>query len=258
MLGDATVLMKIPLAPNVRLADDPGARSVILRRGIPTTLNTPALDPVLMLDGRQPTLQAQAMGAIRDHAQPVAFPTGAEVDRIAQFQLTEGFFSSPALREFARGGAAPSLPQGTTDSERRGRRFFENVVDFDDHKNGLCATCHSGPMLNETNEFLLAVFGIPVGTRFQSVLVSELNAANNPVREFIFTNPDGSETHLFSPDPGRALVSGVGQESGLLDHVNAFKISPLWGSRGRRPTSTTTPRGRSRMSPPTMHCSSKS
>src|SRR5262245_53245013 len=54
MLADATILMKIPLPPNVRLQDDPTARTVTLRRGIPTTLNTPALDPVLMLDGRQP------------------------------------------------------------------------------------------------------------------------------------------------------------------------------------------------------------
>jgi cytochrome c peroxidase len=69
MLRDATILVEIPLPPNVSLADDPGARTVVLRRGIPTTLNTPALDPVLMSDGRQPSLQAQAMGAIHDHAQ---------------------------------------------------------------------------------------------------------------------------------------------------------------------------------------------
>ncbi|HSW25530.1 MAG TPA: hypothetical protein VLJ62_22410, partial [Burkholderiaceae bacterium] len=51
MLNDATVLVHIKLPDNVSLADDPGARSVVLRRGIPTTLNTPALDTVLMLDG---------------------------------------------------------------------------------------------------------------------------------------------------------------------------------------------------------------
>jgi cytochrome c peroxidase len=57
MLTDATVLVEIPLPLNVSLADDPSARSVILRRGIPSTLNTPALDTVLMLDGRQPSLE---------------------------------------------------------------------------------------------------------------------------------------------------------------------------------------------------------
>jgi hypothetical protein len=40
-LAHATILVEIPLPPNVRLADDPTARSVTLRRGIPTTLNTP-------------------------------------------------------------------------------------------------------------------------------------------------------------------------------------------------------------------------
>src|SRR5215469_16556156 len=43
MLTDATVLIQIPLPANVSVGDDPRARSVTLRRGIPTTLNTPAL-----------------------------------------------------------------------------------------------------------------------------------------------------------------------------------------------------------------------
>lgn len=53
MLRDATILITLLLPPNVSLADDPTARTVTLRRGTPTTRNTPALDPVLMLDGRQ-------------------------------------------------------------------------------------------------------------------------------------------------------------------------------------------------------------
>ena len=59
MLKDATILVEIPLPANVSLADDPAARTVVLRRGVPTTLNTPALDPVLMLDGRQPDLRSR-------------------------------------------------------------------------------------------------------------------------------------------------------------------------------------------------------
>ena len=229
MLSDATVLIEIPLPDNVTLADDPDARSVVVRRGIATTLNTPALDPVLMLDGRQPTLESQATGAIHDHAQAIAFPTAADLKRLREFQLTDSFFSSPAIRAYARGGAAPALPAGTTESEQRGRRFFEDVADFQDLKHGACASCHSGPMLNETNLFLAAIGGPPPHTRFQSVLVSELNAAHNPVHDFVFTNPDTTTTHVVSPDPGRALISGVGQETGRFDHVNAFKIPTLWG-----------------------------
>ena len=70
MLKDATILITLPLPPNVTLADNPTARTVTLRRGIPTTHNTPALDPVLMLDGREPNLPTQALHAIQAHDQP--------------------------------------------------------------------------------------------------------------------------------------------------------------------------------------------
>ena len=230
MRTNATVLVTIPLPENVTLADDPGARTVTLRRGIPTTLNTPALDPVLMMDGRQPSLEQQAIGAIHDHAQALGGPTGKELKRLVDFERTdERFFSSPALQMYARGRTVPALPPGTTESEIRGRRFFEDVLDVTDLKHGACATCHAGPMLNETNFALQALVGVPQGTRFQSVLVSEFNAAQNPVHEYVFTNPDGSQSHVVSPDPGRALISGIGQETGLFDNVNAFKIPTLWG-----------------------------
>jgi len=230
ILSDATVLVEIALPPNVSLADDPAARSVVVRRGIPSTLNTPALDRVLMLDGRQPDLASQAASAISGHAQAKRAPTEAEIHRITDFEATdEDFFSSPALRAFARGGPAPELPQGHTDAEKRGRRFFEDATDLADLKHGACAACHSGPMLNETNELLYAVAKVPVHTRFQSVRVSELNEAGNPLHEFVFTNPDNTTTRFMSPDPGRALITGVGKESGLFDNVNAFKIPTLWG-----------------------------
>jgi cytochrome c peroxidase len=236
MLANATIRMEIPMRSNVRLADDPTARSVVLFRGIPTTLNTPALDPVLMLDGRQPTLQLQAAGAIQQHAQVLVAPKEEDLDRIKQFQLTDAFFSSTALRDFARGGEAPSLPRGRTASERRGRRFFEDLPAGPDGKDGLCSVCHSGPLLNQTNKFLNDVgVNVPPGSRFQGVLVSELNKLGNPVRHFIFTNPDGSETDVFSPDPGRALITGIANDFGTFDSLNAFKIPILRGVRATAP-----------------------
>jgi hypothetical protein len=230
MLNDATVLVEIPLPENVTLADDPAARSVVLRRGIPTTLNTPALDPVLMQDGRQPNLTAQAMGAIQGHAQALRPATTRELERLVAFEKSDAFFSSPALLAFARQGVAPALPGGVTASEKRGRRFFEDVVDIFDFKHGSCAACHSGPMLNESNFYGLLLFGIPMGTRFQTIGVSELNAANNPVHDYVFTKSDGTTAHLISPDPGRALITGIGPQDDIhFDHVNAFKTPPLWG-----------------------------
>jgi cytochrome c peroxidase len=226
MVSHATILMNIPLAPNVRLAHDPAARTVTVRRGIPTTLNTPALDPVLMYDGRQPDLEAQALGAITDHAEATRMPFTAELQALASFQQTPSFFSSARLLRFARTGRAPSLPEGRTPSERRGRRFFEDAPFTGESKPGICAICHSGPMLNETNQFIpVPPFGR--GGRFQSVFVSELNAAGNPVLDFLFENPDGSTTPVSSPDPGRALITG--DASDVFQSLNAFKIPTLWG-----------------------------
>ena len=252
MLTDATVLMRIQLHPNVELKGHPEIREVTVRRGIPTTINTPALDPVLMLDGRQPTLQAQALGAIRDHAQGVGVVPQRQLDLIAKFQRTgPQFFSSLEVALFAfTGQHAPGLPRGRTASEKRGRVFFEDLPpDFSvtppNFKVGACAACHSGPMMNQTNQFLPVA--VPPGTRFQSVLVSEFNAAGNPVMDFVFrnqahdldpaTNQDGTPDGVIevsSPDPGRALITGRADDffpfpPGAFDHLNAFKISPLRG-----------------------------
>jgi cytochrome c peroxidase len=232
MLTEATILMSIPLAPNVRLAHHPTARTVTVLRGIPTTLNTPALDPVLMYDGREPDLESQALHAVLDHAEATRMPFAAELQALASFQRTPSFFSSARLLGFARTGRAPSLPEARTASERRGRLFFEDKPFTGDSKPGICAICHSGPMLNETNEFI-PVPPFARGGRFQTVFVSEINAAGNPVLDFLFENPDGSTTPVSSPDPGRAVITG--DASDLFQSLNAFKIPTLWGASRTAP-----------------------
>lgn len=229
MLTDATILVEIELPANVRLANST-ARSVVVARGIPSTLNTPALDPVLMWDGREPDLETQAANAIFRHAEATVEPTIEELEAIADFQRSDEFFSSSTLRRYADGGAAPVLPAGRTASEIRGRRFFVDLPLGPSGKDGICAACHSGAMLNETNAFL--PLPIAPGTRFQTALVSEVNRAGNPVQTFIFTNPDGTETIFASPDPGRSLVTG---SAALFDNKNAFKIPTLWGVRNTAP-----------------------
>ena len=237
MLTEATILIQIPLPPNVSLADDPQAKSVTLRRGIPTTRNTPALDPVLMLDGRESNLPTQALHAIQAHFQPTVLPTGPDLLGISQFELTEPFFSSPTLRAYAQGGPAPVLPQGRTDSEKRGRLFFVDTPFVPGAKAGACASCHSGPMLNQTNSSFVAATGglIQAGTRFQSVGVSEMNEAGNPVQRFIWHNPDGTQTVVSTPDPGRALITGRIDQPGPASDLNAFKIPILWGVKDTAP-----------------------
>ena len=162
MLASATILVTVPVPSNVSLADDPTARTVTLRRGIPSTINTPGLDPVLMLDGRQPSLQAQAMEAIADHAQATAFPTGADLDRLHDFPISDAFFSSPALREFARGGPAPRCrrgPRHQRNADAGSSKTFRRTrpISPEGLKDGLCSACHSGPLLNTANQFLQIV-----------------------------------------------------------------------------------------------------
>jgi cytochrome c peroxidase len=60
------------------------------------------------------------------------------------------------------------------------------------------------------------------------------------VRDFVFTNPDGTTTTISSPDPGRALVTGVSTDTvidglPIFDNVNAFKIPQLRGIRHTAP-----------------------
>jgi cytochrome c peroxidase len=96
--------------------------------------------------------------------------------------------------------------------------------------------------MNETNEFAPFFFGLPVrtGTRFQDVLVSFFNDAGNPVREFIFNEGTTNERHVFSPDPGRALITGLVDGDLTLgdttfENTNAFKIPQLRGVRHTAP-----------------------
>jgi cytochrome c peroxidase len=237
MLTDATILVQIPLPANVSVGNDSRVRSVVLRRGTPTTLNTPALDPVLMLDGRDPNLPTQALHAIQAHDQATTTPSQADLLGISKFEQSESFFSSEKLLAYARGGPPPTLPQGHTASEKRGRTFFVTAPFVPGANTGACALCHSGPMLNQTDSsFVTATFGlVPAGSRFQSVGVSELNEAGNPVQQFNWTNPDGTQTVVWSPDPGRALITGRIDQPGPASDLNAFKIPSLWGVKNTAP-----------------------
>lgn len=260
--ADATILVRIKLPPNLKLAGDPAATAVVLQRGIPTTKNTPALDPVLMLDGRAPSLTGQANGAIRGHAQAAVLPTADQLQMIAEHETSHSFFSSHALRSYAAGGPAPGLPQGHTASQKRGRTFFVDApltpaLNAESPKKGLCAQCHSGPLLNETNGFgffplppfptppaqtscaqpATAGNPVPKGRRFESALVSELNQGNRPTFNFLLLQPDGTTVALPPmADPGRALITGNFNSFPALDgDLFKFKIPILRGVKSTAP-----------------------
>jgi hypothetical protein len=205
----ATILIERELPEGVVLLDDPSATSVVFARGVPSTVNTPALDPALMYDMRNPDLEDQASGAIARHAQATIPPTAEQLGAIAEFQRTDkGFFSSASLKAFAEGGPVPPLPEGNTASEKRGREFFVDTAWNPPSKKGACALCHSGPMLNTANEFTTAATGAPPGWRAFDILVSSRNLMNNPVRTFAITDPCNTTFVVSSPDPG-IMITGV-------------------------------------------------
>ena len=205
----ATILIERELPQEVVMLDDPSATSVVVARGVPSTVNTPALDAALMYDLRDLDLRGQASGAIERHAQAAIPPTADQLAAIAEFQQTDKrFFSSKALKSFAEGGAAPALPQGHTASEKRGREFFVDAPWDPPSKKGVCALCHAGPMLNTANEFATIPTGAPPGWRAFDIGVSSRNLMNHPVRTFAVTDPCNTTLVVRSPDPG-IMITGV-------------------------------------------------
>jgi cytochrome c peroxidase len=245
----ATILIERELPPGVVLLDDPSATAVVFARGVPSTINTPALDPALMYDLRDLDLREQASGAIDRHAQATIPPTAAQLEAIATFQQTDGrFFSSKALKTFAQGGPAPTLPQGHTASEKRGREFFVDAPWNPPSKKGVCALCHSGPLLNVANEFTTIPTGAPPGWRAFDIGVSSRNVLNNPVRTFAVTDPCNATLVVSSPDPGIMITDVYNipmlaqflppKESCILHpgfFANMFKTPQLFGVRHTAP-----------------------
>lgn len=232
----ATIRLSIPLPPWLSLADEPGATHVTVFRGIPSTRNTPALDPVLLHDGRAPTLQEQALGAIHDHNQNTVEPTIDELDAIAEFQRSDArFFSSDALMKFARTGSPPELPRGRTPAERRGREFLVDAPFAPPSKKGICALCHSGPMLNMVNQAHSTFSGgsPPVGGRFINTGVTLVNEPNNPVRTWVVNDGINPVVTIRSPDVGLLLDPTPSTPPPFVlpraFFASMFKIPTLWG-----------------------------
>ena len=237
---NATIRYTIPLPPWISMEDDPGATHVTVFRGIPSTRNTPALDPVLLHDGRAPTLQEQALAAIHDHDQNTVEPTTAELDAIAEFQRTDShFFSSSELRRFAAGGPPPELPPGITPAEKRGRTFLVDAPFTPPSKNGICALCHSGPMLNRTNQAHQNFSGIPAGVRFFSTGVTIVNQPDNPIRSWVINDGINPVVTLRSPDVGLILdptpPTPPPSVFARAFFANQFKIPTLWGVKDTAP-----------------------
>ena len=139
----------LPLADNLDVIDSNGnvitnaARTIAVWRGVPTIENT-ALTAPYQYDGRAPTYQVQAAGALQLHAQvPFQYPENV-LDIFAKFEAT--VFSSDKIRDVAQqlnAGNQPADPDLTTQfapgsDEAAGQAIFAQA----------CALCHGGPRGN--------------------------------------------------------------------------------------------------------------
>lgn len=242
LAAHATIRVEITLPSYVTLADDPTRRTIVVNRGVPSTLNAPALDGVglaaFMHDLRNNDLQEQALDAVHGHAKGVVEPTRAQLDAIAAFERTDDrFFSSAALRAHGRGGPQVALPAGTTDAERRGRLFFLDVA-VAGTKQGMCGQCHTGANLNEVSALGNREGAGPVGAKFGSVLVAEANANLDPVLNFRVANGAGDVRLVSLADPGimltdrarsRHLSTFVPATTHPVLLAGLFKTPSLWG-----------------------------
>lgn len=136
-----------------------GQHRIVVLRSPPTTMNTffqeeaPGRVGALMWDARESDAVTQTGSAFNDHFERTSTPTLQQLEDIAAFERNT--FTDLASAQYAATGVDPGLPACTTPSECRGREFFiAQPIRADDmaHR-GLCAQCHSGPLLNRSSIF---------------------------------------------------------------------------------------------------------
>ena len=228
-------------------------------RGIPTTLEYAGARPCA--DAGWPPADAPGAGSGRDHSSTrrrTRVATDRELDLIARFQQTPAFFSSPALCIFAcTGRHPPELPRGRTASERRGRVFFEDLPPGLQRQSAELQTRRVRRLPQrpdvERDQRIPAGRGAK-GTRFQSRPGVRVQRRRQPGHHLRLQEPaarpgpdhqSGSDTRTASSkSPARipdarsspaAPTTSFHSRPGSFDHLNAFKISPLWGVKDTAP-----------------------
>jgi cytochrome c peroxidase len=142
---------------------------------------------------------------------------------------------------FAATGSSPELPPGITAAEKRGRRFLVDAPFSPPSKDGICALCHGGPMLNMVNQVHSDFVGgrPPVGIRFFNTGVTIDNRPNNPIRTWVVDDRINPVVTIHSPDVGLLLDStpptpppSIVPRAFFAEH---FKIPTLWGVKDTAP-----------------------
>jgi cytochrome c peroxidase len=197
--------------------DDPDATVVSVWRSTPTILNTAFTGPY-QLDGRQATLQAQALGALINHSEVTTAPLIRFLNDVAAFEGAQ--FSSTSVKllstALASGSAPPETDPPLNALEQHGKTLFAHH----------CATCHGGPTQTTPLAVLpAAIHNIHISKPFPP-FGADLPFAPSPLqpRLWAFRVPGQAAPVIMpSTDPGKALLSG------RLDELNFFDIPTLYG-----------------------------
>ena len=230
----ALVRVALPLAHNVKLADDPTATSVLVWRAVPTVVNAGLTAPY-QAEGRLGTLADQALAAMREHSEITQDPDDRVVRRIVRFQ--EHLFSSNRVRRLARAldaeEAPPSAEPHLSPLERQGKATFTEF----------CGACHGGPTqtVNTDARFLpVPQRGpLPGAQAFVNIFVQTprippgppsppffagLPTASLEERTYLVTVPNNTLT-IVTSDPGRGAITGDAREFGRFDVTALFGVA---------------------------------
>ena len=219
----AEVWRMVPSVNNVKLTGADGAN--------PLWPRGPNVSGGYQLDGRQADLQAQALGALINHAQISRTPEPGFLDDLAAFQNV--MFSTPRVRALADAVRAGKTPLPDTDPPlsalaTQGKQVFIRS----------CAQCHGGPGQSTTQLPLTLRFHDissqcprPVDTvvpaRFQFQPCPQRLARN--ARTYEITLPNGTVVRRTSSDPGRALLTGFVGGPPPADDWNKLDVNGLRG-----------------------------
>ena len=249
------VRVSIPLPPNVKLIDPatnaPSSEIVAdVWRAVPTIKNValtgadglnawprgPNNTGGYQLDARAATLEEQALGAFRAHAE-VGDPIPQKLlDDLASFQ--RAVFNNDRVADLAdaiQGGVTP-LPDPDpvlNELEGQGKTVFQRA----------CTQCHGGPSLSSAQapvpryQEILTQCPRPVDIqtppRFVFAACPPQLARN--VRTYEFTLANGSKLRRSSSDPGRALLTGFVGGPAPQDDWQKFDVPGLRGIRQTAP-----------------------
>ncbi len=238
----ALVRVTLPLPPNVKRADDAAATTVSVWRAVPTVVNAKFTGPY-QNDGRELTLEAQALSAMRSHSEVSGDPATERLTRMAGFQ--RHLFSSARVKRMSRalddGMLPPSADAPLGALELQGRKTFEKF----------CATCHGGatqtknsdarflpmpsrgPLTSGAQAFVNIFVGtprppppaLPPPAPPTPRFFDELPTAGLSDQTFLVTLPTQAVVTQPSSDAGRGLVSGDLREFGRFDIPTLFGMA---------------------------------